>query len=146
MDTELFLQECLSYSYGSFNMPKIYVMGPTALLSLRRKSCYGFYGHLINSPRPGLNPRTLGPMASMLALDHRERPANWTFCKRFLPQNSVCIPCLAILLLLPLQLITITAINYNMLQLLNASQLFTTEDERMFATLCKSQEGDEYCK
>jgi hypothetical protein len=28
---------------GFFNMPQIYDMGPTALLPLRRKSCYGFY-------------------------------------------------------------------------------------------------------
>jgi hypothetical protein len=40
-------------------------MGPTALLPLRRKWCYGFLSPLkIHRPRPGLNPRTLGPVAS----------------------------------------------------------------------------------
>jgi hypothetical protein len=28
---------------GFFNMPQTYDMGPTALLPLRRKACYGFY-------------------------------------------------------------------------------------------------------
>jgi hypothetical protein len=41
-------------------------MGPTALLPLRRKACYGFYHLKIHRPRPGLNPRTLGPVASTL--------------------------------------------------------------------------------
>jgi hypothetical protein len=42
-------------------------MGPTALLLLRRKLCYGFLSPLkIHWPRPGLNPRTLGPVASTL--------------------------------------------------------------------------------
>jgi hypothetical protein len=49
-------------------------MGPTALLPLRRKSCYGFLSPLrIYRPRTGLNPRTLGPVASTLPLDHRGR-------------------------------------------------------------------------
>jgi hypothetical protein len=40
--------------------------------SLRRKSCGGFLSPFnIHRPRPGMNPRTLGPMASMLPLDHR---------------------------------------------------------------------------
>jgi hypothetical protein len=40
-------------------------MGPTAWLSLRRKACCGFLSPLqIHRPRPGLNPRTLGPMTS----------------------------------------------------------------------------------
>jgi hypothetical protein len=35
-------------------------MGPTALLALRRKLCYGFLSPLkIHRPRPGLNPRTI---------------------------------------------------------------------------------------
>jgi hypothetical protein len=40
-------------------------MEPTALLPLRRKLCYGFLSPLkIHWPRPGLNPQTLGPVAS----------------------------------------------------------------------------------
>jgi hypothetical protein len=42
-------------------------MGPTALLPLRRKWCSGFLSPLkIQRPRSGLNPRTLGPVASTL--------------------------------------------------------------------------------
>jgi hypothetical protein len=42
-------------------------MGPTALLPLRSKSCYGFLCPLkIHRPRPGLNPRTLRPVANMI--------------------------------------------------------------------------------
>jgi hypothetical protein len=49
-------------------------MGPTALLPLQRKSCYGFFSPLrIHRPRPGLSPRTLDPVASTLPLDHRGR-------------------------------------------------------------------------
>jgi hypothetical protein len=46
---------------------KSYDMGPTALLLLRRKSCYGYLSPLkIHRPRPGLIRRTLGRMASTL--------------------------------------------------------------------------------
>jgi hypothetical protein len=39
-------------------------MGPTALLPLRRKWCYGFLSPLkIHRSRSGSNPRTLGPVA-----------------------------------------------------------------------------------
>jgi hypothetical protein len=49
-------------------------MGPTALLPLRRKSCYGFLSPLkIHRPRPGLNPRTVSPVVSTLPLDHLGR-------------------------------------------------------------------------
>ena len=44
---------------GIFYMPQIYDMGPTALLPLRRKACWGFFSPLkIRRLRPGLNPRT----------------------------------------------------------------------------------------
>jgi hypothetical protein len=40
-------------------------MGPTALLPLRRKLCYGFLSPLkIHCHRPGSNPRTLGPVGN----------------------------------------------------------------------------------
>jgi hypothetical protein len=40
-------------------------MGPTALLPLRRKLCFGFLSPLkIHRPRSGSNPRTLGPVQS----------------------------------------------------------------------------------
>jgi hypothetical protein len=46
---------------------KSYEMGPTALLPLRRMTCCVFLWQLkIHRPRPGMNPRTLGPIASML--------------------------------------------------------------------------------
>jgi len=50
-------------------MPQIYDMGPTALLPLRRKACWGFF-------RPGLNPQTWVLKASLLPLDHRSRYQN----------------------------------------------------------------------
>jgi hypothetical protein len=52
-------------------------MGPTALLPLRMKSCYG-----IRRSRPGLNPRTLGPVACTLPLDHRGRLFFFSFCNK----------------------------------------------------------------
>jgi hypothetical protein len=40
-------------------------VGLTALLRLRRKSCYGFLSPLkIQLSRPGLSPLTLGPMSN----------------------------------------------------------------------------------
>ena len=59
---------------GIFYMPQIYDMGPTALLPLRRKACWGFFRPLkIRRLRPGLNPRTWVLKASTLPLDHRSR-------------------------------------------------------------------------
>ena len=55
-------------------MPQICDMGPMALLSLRRKACWGLF-----SPWkawqlwPCLNPRTWVLKGSMLPLDHRSR-------------------------------------------------------------------------
>ena len=48
-------------------MPQICDMGPTALLPLRRKACWGFFRRL----RPGVNPRTWVLKGSTLPLDHR---------------------------------------------------------------------------
>jgi hypothetical protein len=42
MATE-FCRRTLIVLVGFFNMPQMYYMGPTALLPLRRKACYGFY-------------------------------------------------------------------------------------------------------
>jgi hypothetical protein len=59
---------------GIFYMPHIYDMGPTALLPLRRKACWGFFLPLkIRRLRPCLNPRTWVLKASTLPLDHRSR-------------------------------------------------------------------------
>ena len=59
---------------GIFYMPQICDMGPTALLPLRRKACWGFFRPLkIRWLRPGLNPRTWVLKASTLLLDHRSR-------------------------------------------------------------------------
>jgi hypothetical protein len=46
-------------------------VGRVALLSLR--SAADFIGLKNSSPRPGLNPRTLGPVANTLPLDRRGR-------------------------------------------------------------------------
>jgi hypothetical protein len=62
---------------GSLTCRKSYDMGPTALLPLRRKSRYGFVSPLkIHRPRPGMNPRTLGTMASTI----NTRPPRATIC------------------------------------------------------------------
>ena len=54
---------------GIFYMSQIYDMGPTALLPLRRKACWGFFRPLkIRWLRPGLNPRTWVLKASTLPL------------------------------------------------------------------------------
>jgi hypothetical protein len=46
---------------------KSHDMEPTALLPLRKKSCYWFILSLkIHGPRPGLNPRIFGPVASTI--------------------------------------------------------------------------------
>ena len=59
---------------GIFYMPQICDMGPTALLPLRRKACWGFFRSLkIRRFRPGLNPRTWVLKASTLPLDQRSR-------------------------------------------------------------------------
>ena len=43
-----------------------YDMGPTALLPLRRKACWGFFALKVRRLRPGLNPRTGVPEDSTL--------------------------------------------------------------------------------
>ena len=59
---------------GIFYMPQIYNMGPTALIPLRRKACWGFFSPLkIRRLRPGLNPRTWVLKDNTLPLDHRSR-------------------------------------------------------------------------
>jgi hypothetical protein len=58
-------------------------MGPAALLPLRRKPCYGIRQSLkIHRPRPGLNPRTLDPVASTVTVPPRTTiflllPVSW---------------------------------------------------------------------
>ena len=54
-------------------MPQIYDIGPTTLLPLRRKACWGFFALKIRRLRPGLNPQTWVLKASTLPLDHRSR-------------------------------------------------------------------------
>ena len=46
---------------GIFYMPQIYDMGPTALLPLRRKACWGFFSPLKNpTASAGFEPANLG--------------------------------------------------------------------------------------
>src|SRR5215468_7768886 len=51
---------------GFFYMPQSCDMGQTALNPFRRKACWGFFAQIIRRLRPGLNPRTSVPEASML--------------------------------------------------------------------------------
>jgi hypothetical protein len=68
----------LSCPAGIFNLPQnLNDMGPTALLTLLRKACCGFLSRLkIHRPRPGLNPRTLGPVVGTW-LHRRRRPSDF---------------------------------------------------------------------
>jgi hypothetical protein len=52
----------------SLHALKSYDMGPTALIPLRMKACCGLLSPLQIRPRPGLNPRTLDPMATTLTI------------------------------------------------------------------------------
>jgi hypothetical protein len=62
-----------------------FMTGTTALLPLRRKSCYGFFIAIKNHrARPGLNPRTLSPMTITLPLDHRGRLYGYTYIDSFI--------------------------------------------------------------
>jgi hypothetical protein len=58
-------------------------MGQTALLLLRRKTCWGFFARKIRLLRPGLNQRTWVPKASTLPLDHRSRTILLPEVKKF---------------------------------------------------------------
>ena len=50
-----------TYHSGIFYMPQIYDMGPTALLPLRRKACWGFFFALKNpTASVGFEPANLG--------------------------------------------------------------------------------------
>jgi hypothetical protein len=61
-------------SFRDLYMPQIYDMGPTALLPLRRKACWGvFRPEKSWRLRPGLNPRTWVLKSRTLPLDHRSR-------------------------------------------------------------------------
>jgi hypothetical protein len=51
---------------GFFYMPQIYDMGQTAWLPLRRRHAEDFFAWKIRRLRPGVNPRTWVPEASML--------------------------------------------------------------------------------
>ena len=69
-----FAEMTTSTSFRDLLHAAIYGMGPTALLPLRRKACWGFSSPLkIRRLRPGLNPRTWVLKASTLPLDHRSR-------------------------------------------------------------------------
>jgi len=74
-------------------MPQICDMGPTALLPLQRKACWGFF-----RPekswwlRPGLNPRTWVLKGSTLLLDHRSRlAATWVNTTRYCKYSQVLL-------------------------------------------------------
>jgi hypothetical protein len=59
-------------------------MRPEAVLPLGRKSSYGLLSHLkIQYPRPGSNPRTLGPTARTLATKPPMRTTYNISCKTY---------------------------------------------------------------
>ena len=81
---------------GFFYVPQICDMGPTALLPIRRKACWGIF-----RPgkswwlRPGLNPQTWVLKGSTLPLDHRSRSAHLgnTFWTITVARNILNIYC-----------------------------------------------------
>jgi hypothetical protein len=59
------LSVSLSYLKGSLTCSKSLRHGVDGFTSLRRELCYGFLSPIkIHRPRPGLSPRTSGPMES----------------------------------------------------------------------------------
>ena len=52
-------------------MPQIYDMGPTALLPLRRKACWGFFRPKNATASAGFEPANLGTKDQQATLDHR---------------------------------------------------------------------------
>jgi hypothetical protein len=86
-----------TFHLGIFYVPQICDMGPTPLLPLRRKVCWGFF-HPEKSWRLqlGLNPRTWVLKGSKLPLDHRSRfhsgvgeDSRFLWCDDASPSNSV---------------------------------------------------------
>jgi hypothetical protein len=75
------ISQYLSHYRVILHAIKSYDMGPTALFPLRRKSCDGFLSPLkIHRSRPGLNPRTLGPMASTITRERLRRTSVANLC------------------------------------------------------------------
>jgi hypothetical protein len=69
MAAEFCLSVSLSCLKGSLISRKSYNMRIAALLPLRRKLCYGFLSPLkIHRSQPGLNPPTLGPIATTITI------------------------------------------------------------------------------
>jgi hypothetical protein len=63
-------------------MPQICDMGQTALLPFRKKACWGIFRPL----RPGANPRSWVPEASMLTT-RRPKPLRITLRRKWRPQH-----------------------------------------------------------
>jgi hypothetical protein len=82
----------LSYSTGFLTRHKPCDMRPTALLPLRKESCYGLLSPLkIHRPRPGLNPQILGPMASPITT-RWPRPTEHIYKKTLYLKGLLFIP------------------------------------------------------
>ena len=82
------IQFCLQHgtstvSVGIFYMPQIYDMGPTALLPLRRKACWGFFRLKNPTASAGFEPANLGTRG-------QHALAHWTHSQL----NSIAAICL----------------------------------------------------
>jgi hypothetical protein len=80
---EKFVQNfCLNYDFhvnlGPFYMPKIYDMGPTALLPLGRKACWGFFRPKNPTVSAGFKPAILGTKGQQ-ATPRPPKPLNITY-------------------------------------------------------------------
>ena len=74
---EIVRQFCLNSDFhinlGIFYMTQIYDIGPTTLLPLQRKACWGFFRPKNPTASAGFEPANLGTKASTLPIDHRSR-------------------------------------------------------------------------
>ena len=70
-------------------MPQSWYIGQILLRPLRRKACWGFFtSEKIQRLRPGLNPQTWVPEASMLTT-RPPKPSSWPMTGWNLPMNAM---------------------------------------------------------
>jgi hypothetical protein len=85
----------LSHLKRSLTCRKIFRPGTDGVIPFRRKTCCGFVSPLkTHLPRPGLNPRTLGPMASRITITQPRTTCSVTFlltCLRYALLLCLCV-------------------------------------------------------
>jgi hypothetical protein len=82
-------KKCLFLAVGIFNIVESYDIGPLASLPSRRKVCYGFLLPSKICLLPGLNPRTMDPVASTKATRPPMAIAEWLVLLLHIPDVRV---------------------------------------------------------